>query len=84
MAFPKTYTVDDIANLLIVELFGEDKVKRIYTGGERGWKGDVRYMNLDITKLSSLGWVPEVSLAEGIKRYVEWIRISKELKVNIH
>jgi len=41
-----------------------------FTGGidgGRGWKGDVKNMQLDITKLKSLGWRPNHNSLEAIK-----------------
>ena len=73
MAYPKTYTVDDIADIVIGRLYPGRSVSRIYTGGERGWKGDVIYTNLDISKLRGLGWEPKVNLEEGINRYIDWL-----------
>jgi UDP-glucose 4-epimerase len=35
--------------------------------GGRGWKGDVKTMLLDISKLKKLGWKPEHNSAESIK-----------------
>lgn len=44
-----------------------------YTGGERGWAGDVPVMLLDTKKLEALGWKAEVPFEDGLKRYVEWL-----------
>ncbi len=38
-----------------------------YTGGNRGWKGDVPYMFLDCTKLKRLGWTPRYSSEEAVR-----------------
>jgi len=43
---------------IVVKLMGLKKVKFTYTGGKRGWKGDVPKMQLSIEKLEKLGWVP--------------------------
>lgn len=39
-----------------------------YTGGDRGWTGDVPKMRLSIEKLSSLGWEPALSSHDAIRR----------------
>jgi UDP-glucose 4-epimerase len=44
-----------------------------YTGGERGWKGDVPRMRLDIERLVSSGWKPEYDSEESVRRTVEGI-----------
>ncbi|OGO29105.1 MAG: hypothetical protein A2Z16_08240 [Chloroflexi bacterium RBG_16_54_18] len=36
--------------------------------------GDFRHLVSDAGRLRSLGWVPEVSLNQGLKRYAQWIR----------
>jgi dTDP-L-rhamnose 4-epimerase len=42
--------------------------------------GDVRHLVHDAEKLRQLGWRPQVSLDEGLARFVEWIRELGELK----
>lgn len=39
-----------------------------FTGGERGWVGDVPRMRLAIEKLAALGWEPDVSSDEAVRR----------------
>ena len=39
-----------------------------YTGGDRGWAGDVPRMRLSIEKLAALGWTPELSSDEAVRR----------------
>jgi len=42
-----------------------------YTGGDRGWSGDVPKMRLSIEKLSALGWEPALSSHEAVERAAE-------------
>ncbi len=42
-----------------------------YTGGDRGWTGDVPKMRLSIEKLSALGWTPSQSSDEAVRRAAE-------------
>jgi UDP-glucose 4-epimerase len=42
----------------IVEEMRLSGVRFTYTGGNRGWKGDVPRMRLDIEKLKAIGWKP--------------------------
>ncbi|ESP87662.1 NAD-dependent epimerase/dehydratase family protein [Candidatus Halobonum tyrrellensis] len=42
-----------------------------YTGGERGWAGDVPRMRLSIEKLSALGYEPPGSSDEAVRRAAE-------------
>ena len=48
-----------------------------YTGGERGWKGDVPYMLLDCTRLKRLGWRPRYSSEEAVRLAVKELLDSK-------
>jgi UDP-glucose 4-epimerase len=43
---------------MVVKEMGLKDVKFTYTGGKRGWKGDVPRMLLSIDKLKKLGWEP--------------------------
>ncbi len=50
-------TVTEIARLAIqVAGLSEDKVQIEYTGGDRGWKGDVPIVRLNTDRIRSLGW----------------------------
>jgi len=52
-----------------------------FTGGVdggRGWKGDVKNMQLDITKLKSLGWRPNHNSLEAIKLATKAILQNRE------
>jgi UDP-glucose 4-epimerase len=48
-------TVSEIADL-VVERMGLEKISYSYTGGDRGWKGDVPIVRLQSRKLASRGW----------------------------
>jgi len=39
-----------------------------YTGGDRGWTGDVPKMRLSVEKLSALGWEPPESSDDAVRR----------------
>ena len=45
-----------------------------YTGGERGWKGDSPRVELDTRKLKDIGWQPETSIEEGVRRTVKYLK----------
>ncbi len=57
----------------IIETMGIKNTEYSFTEGKRGWKGDVYFVSPDITKLKKLGWVPKISLSNGIKLYLEWL-----------
>jgi UDP-glucose 4-epimerase len=61
-----TTSVDRIAAIVADELGVEPD--REYTGGRRGWTGDVPKMRLSIEKLSALGWEPERSSDEAVRQ----------------
>jgi UDP-glucose 4-epimerase len=48
-------TVSEIADL-VVERIGLEKIPYSYTGGDRGWKGDVPVVRFRSNKLALLGW----------------------------
>jgi len=59
-------TVKRIAEIVVEEL-GLKDVKFKFTGGKRGWKGDVPFMMLSIERLEKLGWKPAVSSEEAVR-----------------
>lgn len=73
----------DRVNILNIGSEDQVKVKRIakivseemdldpefkYTGGDRGWKGDVPIMLLSIEKLKNLGWEPQFGSESAVRR----------------
>ena len=61
-----TTSVDRIAEIVAEEL-GIDPTFE-YTGGDRGWTGDVPRMRLSIEKLSGLGWTPTHESSAAVRR----------------
>lgn len=49
-----------------------------YTGGKKGWVGDER-VQLDTTKIRSLGWQAEYPLAQGITDTVDYLLANPQL-----
>jgi UDP-glucose 4-epimerase len=45
-----------------------------YTGGTRGWVGDSPFIFLDCSKMRALGWVPRVSIREGIEKTLAYLQ----------
>ncbi len=52
---------------IIVEEMGLSHVKYRFTGGKRGWKGDVPKMLLSIEKIKSYGWKPKYNSEESVR-----------------
>ncbi len=61
-----TTSVTEIANIITDEMGLEPDHE--YTGGDRGWTGDVPKMRLSIEKLSALGWEPSISSHECVQK----------------
>jgi len=51
----------------VIEEMGLSNVEFIYTGGSRGWKGDVPRMRLGIEKMKSLGWKPVYTSEKSVR-----------------
>ena len=74
-------TVKEIADI-VVEVMGLKGVEYVYrpaTPDGRGWKGDVKFMLLDINKAMRLtGWEPSMSSADALKdatrKYLETVK----------
>ena len=45
-----------------------------YTGGARGWLGDSPLIHLDCSRIRALGWQPTLSIADGVRRTVDWLQ----------
>ena len=59
-------TVSEIAELA-TQVCSVADVKFEYTGGDRGWKGDVPIVRFDCAKIQSLGWQCVRSSAQAIR-----------------
>ena len=51
------------------------KPKYRFTGGKdgRGWKGDVKFMRLDISKLKERGWKPRYGSDDAVRMTARWL-----------
>lgn len=61
-----TISATEIGKIVIEEM-GLSDVKFVYTGGSRGWKGDVPKMRLGIEKMKALGWKPVYSSERSVR-----------------
>jgi UDP-glucose 4-epimerase len=55
---------------IVVEEMGLENVKFNYTGGKRGWIGDVPQFQFDVKKMSKLGWSASYSSDEAVRKAV--------------
>ena len=53
---------------LAVEVVGLDPAATVYefTGGDRGWKGDVPVVRLNTDRIRSLGWANRMTSKEAL------------------
>ena len=61
-----TITAAEIARIVIAEM-GLTGVPVRYTGGSRGWPGDVPVVVSDVSKMKELGWQARYSSGEAIR-----------------
>lgn len=66
LASGTTTNVETIARIVTEEM-GLRGTRFEYAGGDRGWKGDVPVMDLDIGKIRALGWSPQHSSEEAVR-----------------
>jgi UDP-glucose 4-epimerase len=62
-------TVTRIAEMVVEEMNLKD-VKFNYTGGIRGWAGDVPRFQLDISKIKKLGWKESNTSDEAVRKAI--------------
>jgi len=65
-----TTTVTRIAEMVTQEM-GLTNVAFKYTGGIRGWKGDVPRFQLDAAKMNNLGWNATLSSDEAVRKAIK-------------
>lgn len=56
---------------MVIKKISLKKTKIFYTGGKRGWKGDVTQVRLDPKKLTKKGWKANFSSDEAIRKAIE-------------
>lgn len=61
-------TVTEIAAMAAEALGIHSPLTCEYTGGDRGWKGDVPIVRLDATRIKSLGWRARFNSREAVRR----------------
>lgn len=63
--------VKDIARMVIEEMNLNAKIK--YTGGDKGWIGDVSEFNYKLTKIQKLGWKAKYTSDEAVRKAIRRI-----------
>jgi len=64
-------TVTEIADLAVETLGLAAKPAFDYTGGSRGWRGDVPVVRLDSTRIRSLGWFPKRNSRDAVRQSLQ-------------
>lgn len=62
-------TVNEIAEIVINEM-GLKNIKFNYTGGDRGWKGDVPVVRFNLDKINKLDWKAKYNSKQAIQKSV--------------
>ena len=62
-------TVRQIAERVVSKVAPSASIR--YTGGTKGWPGDVPAFNYSIEKLRRLGWTPRLTSAQAVHRAIE-------------
>jgi len=62
-------SVTTIANM-VAKAMGLDNVEFHYTGGSRGWLGDVPRIRFDVSKMEQLGWKPRYTSDEAVRQAI--------------
>jgi len=52
------------------ELMGLPDAQLIFTGGARGWSGDVPVVRFDLSKIHDLGWSARQSSRDAVRRSI--------------
>jgi UDP-glucose 4-epimerase len=73
-----TTDVTTIAKFVVKEM-GLNNVQFKYTGGDRGWPGDVPQVRLDVTKINRFGWTAKYTSDEAVKKAIKDILFSSKI-----
>ena len=69
-------TVREMAEMVIQEMKLDATIK--YTGGNKGWVGDVPQFSYSLDKIHNLGWKATVSSNEAVRKSIQYI-LEKDL-----
>jgi UDP-glucose 4-epimerase len=56
---------------IVIEQMGLSGVELSYTGGDRGWKGDVPQVRLVLDKIHALGWHAKMNSAQAVTASIQ-------------
>jgi UDP-glucose 4-epimerase len=75
-------TVTEIADLAVETLGLLAKPVFEYTGGRRGWRGDVPVVRLDSTRIRSLGWFPKWNSRDAVRQSLQELKADERTLSN--
>jgi len=67
---PTTSTSVATIASMVAKAMGLESVEFKYTGGSRGWAGDIPQVRLDMSRMSRMGWQPKYNSDEAVERAV--------------
>ena len=71
-------TVVEVANIVFEEL-GLSNVHLDFEGSIRGWVGDSPLVHLETSRIKALGWRPETSIPDGLRRTVRFLKANPHI-----
>lgn len=75
-------TVTEIADLAVEVMGLAVKPAFDYTGGSRGWRGDVPVVRLDSTRMHSLGWFPKRNSRDAVRQSLQELKADERILRN--
>ena len=67
--------VNDSIGWICEELGVSPKLE--YSGGDRGWIGDNPFIFLDTRKIRDLGWKPKLSIQDGVRKTIQYLKTNE-------
>ncbi len=77
-------TVTEIAEMAAQTLKLDPMPRFEYTGGDRGWKGDVPVVRLDASRMKELGWKPRFNSREAVRWSLREMAAEFETEAVVH
>ena len=75
-------TVTEIAHLAVETLGLSAQPAFDYTGGSRGWRGDVPIVRLDSTRIRALGWFPKQNSRNAMRQSLQELMADERILRN--
>lgn len=75
-------TVNEIADLAVEALNLPVRPRLEYTGGRRGWSGDVPVVRLDSSRIRALGWFPKWNSREAVRQSLLELKADERILLN--